>query len=89
MEKQIKIKIVKNNGLNGCWGMTGVSRKDHTLLYITFNTKELKKYPHILDEIIVHEFCHTWTWLKTGNLNHSRYWKNLMKQNGYNPFYTI
>jgi predicted SprT family Zn-dependent metalloprotease len=88
INRENEIKIVPNKTLDGYWGKVGISVTKFQI-YVTFNKKELRKYPHLIDWVIAHEFCHIWSWLKTGNLSHGKYWKELMEKAGYKPLVGI
>ena len=74
---KISIHICTNKTLSGYYGQIKIlkNKKDCA---IAFN-KETIFNSDMLDEVIKHEFCHAWAWLKKRNTTHGKYWKELMR----------
>lgn len=72
--KNIPLFTLKFRKMKTRWGVNNLTKKT-----ITLNTELLKKKPHLLDYVIIHEFCHFY------EANHSaKFWEHVQR---YYPNY--
>ena len=85
---EITIYVLNNNQILGYLGQTKIL-KNKKGIAVGFNIDELKKYPHLYNSTVIHEFCHIWAWGEKRNINHGKYWKSLMIKAGERPYISI